>query len=131
MVVGSSEDAEVVRGSDSGAVLGSGVADGGAVGGQGSLVDVVASAGTSEETLVADNSVDVGGGTLEEVEEGAAVEAGLLEVQVELGTLTSSGGEVVEETLELEALGEGVADLNLGVEGVGGVPGLGEGQACA
>jgi hypothetical protein len=129
VVVRSSEDAKVVRGGDSSAVLGSGVADGGAVGGQSSLVNVVASAGTSEEALVADDSVDIGGGALQEVEEGAAVETGLLEVQVELGTLTSRGGEVVEETLELEALGEGVVDLNLGVEGVGGVPGLGEGQA--
>lgn len=131
VVVGGSEDAEVVRGGDGSAVLGSSVADGGAVGGQGSLVGVIASRGTSEETLVADNGIDVGDGTLEEVEEGTAVEAGLLEVQVELGTLGSGGGQEVEETLKLEALGEGVADLELGVEGVGGVPGLGEGQACA
>lgn len=131
MVVRGSEDGQVVRGSDGGAVQGGGVADGGAVGSESSLVDVVASAGTGKETLVTDNSIDVGGGALEQVEEGAAVEARLLEVQVELGTLTSSGGEEVEETLELEALGEGVVDLELGVEDVGGVPGLGEGQACA
>lgn len=130
VVVRGSKDAQVVRGGDGGAVLGHGVADGGAVAGQGSLVDIVAGRGTGEEALVADDGVDVGGGALEEVEEGAAGEAGLLEVQVELGTLGGGGGEEVEETLELEALGEGVVDLELGVEGVGRVPRLGEGQAC-
>lgn len=130
VVVRGGEDAQVVRGSDGSAVLGSSVADGGAVGSQGSLVGIVASAGTGEETLVADNGINVSNGALEEVEEGTAVEAGLLEVKVELSTLGSSSGEEVEETLELEALGEGVGDLDLGVEGVGGVPGLGEGQAC-
>lgn len=130
VVVRGSEDAQVVSGSDSSAVLGSSVTDSGAVGGDGSLVDVVASAGTGEETLVANNGIDVGGRALEEVEEGTAVETGLLEEQVELGALGSGGREEVEETLELEALGEGVVDLKLGVEDVGGVPGLGEGQAC-
>lgn len=130
VVVRGSEDAQVVSGSDSSAVLGSSVTDSSAVGGDGSLVDVVASAGTGEETLVADNGIDVGGRALEEVEEGTAVETGLLEEQVELGALGSGGREEVEETLELEALGEGVVDLKLGVEDVGGVPGLGKGQAC-
>ena len=59
------------------------------------------------------------------------MEVGLLEVQVELGTLSLRGGEEGEETLGLEALGEGILDLDLGVKGVGGVPGLGEGKACA
>lgn len=130
VVVRSGKGAQVVSGGDGSAVLRSDVADSGAVAGQGSPVDIIASAGTGEETLVADDGIDVGGGAPEEVEEGTAVEAGLLEEQVELGTLGGGGGEEVEETLELEALGEGVVDLNLGVEGVGGVPGLGQSQAC-
>jgi hypothetical protein len=130
VVVRSGEDAQVVGSSDGGAVLGGNVADSGAVAGQGSLVDIIASAGTGEETLVADNGIDVGGGALEEIEESTTVEAGLLEEQVELGALGGGGGQEVEETLKLEALGQGVADLDLGVEGVGGVPGLGQGQAC-
>lgn len=130
VVVRSSEDAEVVRGSNGSAVERGSVTDSGAVGGQRSLVGVVAGGGTGEETLVADNSIDVGDGALEEVEESTAVEAGLLEVKVELGTLGSGGGEEVEETLKLEALSKGVSDLDLGVEGVGGVPSLGKGQAC-
>ncbi|KAI6768298.1 hypothetical protein HG530_006307 [Fusarium avenaceum] len=131
VVVRGSEDAEVVGSGDSSAVLGSSITDSGAVGGQSSLVGIVTGGGTSEETLVADNGIDVGDGALEEVEESTAVETGLLEVEVELSTLGGGGGEEVEETLELEALGEGVGNLDLGVESVGGVPGLGEGQACA
>jgi hypothetical protein len=57
------------------------------------------------------------------------VETGLLEEQVELSTLAGGGRQEVEETLELEALGEGVVDLELGVEGIGRVPGLGQGEA--
>ena len=129
MVVRGSEDGEVVGGGDGSAVLGSGVADGGAVGSDSSLVHVVTGAGTGEETLVADNGIDVGGGTLEEVEEGTAVEVGLLEVKVELGTTGSGGGEEAEETLKLEAAGKVVGELELGVESVGGVPSLGKGEA--
>ncbi|KAI6749186.1 hypothetical protein HG531_008133 [Fusarium graminearum] len=130
VVVRSSEDAEVVRSGNGSAVLGSSVANSGAVSSQSSLVSIVASGSTSQETLVADNGIDVGDGALEEIEESTAVETGLLEVEVELGTLSGGGREEVEETLKLETLGEGVGDLDLGVESVGGVPGLGKGQAC-
>lgn len=129
VVVRGSEDGEVVGGGDGSAVLRSSVADGGAVGSDGSLVHVVTSAGTGEETLVADNGIDVGGGALEEVEEGTAMEVGLLEVEVELGATGSGSGEEAEETLELEAAGKVVGELELGVESVGGVPSLGEGEA--
>ncbi len=80
---------------------------------------------------MADDGVDGGGGALEEVEEGTAVEVGLLEVQVELGAASLGGREEAEDTLSLEALGQVVGHLDLGLEGVGRVPGLGEGQACA
>lgn len=129
VVVRGGKDAQVVSGGDGSAVLGSSVTDGGAVGSQGSLVDVVASRGTGKETLVADNGIDVGDGALEQIEESTAVETGLLEEQVELSTLAGGGRQEVEETLELEALGEGVVDLELGVEGIGRVPGLGQGEA--
>lgn len=129
MVVRGSENAEVVGSGDSGAVLGSSVTDSGAVGSDGSLVHVVAGAGTGEEALVANNGIDVGSRTLEEVEESTTVEVGLLEVEVELGALVTGGREEVEETLELETTGEVVGELKLGVQSVGGVPGLGEGKA--
>lgn len=130
VVVRGSEDAQVVSGSDSSAVLRGGEANSSAVAGEGSPVDIIASGGTGEEALVADDGIDVGGGALEEVEESTAVEAGLLEVEVELGALAGGGGQEVEETLELEALGEGVVNLELGVESVGGVPCLGDSEAC-
>lgn len=122
VVIAGSEDAGVVSGGDGSGVLGGAVADGGAVGGDGGLLDVVATRQTGEEALVADDGVDVGGGALEEVEEGTAVDVGLLEVQVQLGGGGAGGGQEAEETLELEALGEGVVKLKLGLESVGGVP---------
>lgn len=131
MVVAGGEDAQVVRGGDGGAVLGGEVADSGAVAGNGGLLNVVAGRGTGEETLVTDNGVDVGGGALEEVEEGSAVEGRLLEGKVELDALVLGGGQEREDALGLEALGERVGELHLGVEGVGRVPGLGQGKACA
>lgn len=130
VVVRGSEDAEVVGGGDGSGVGGGGEADGGGVAGDGGLVDVVTGRSTGEETLVADDGVNVGGGALQEVEEGTAVDVGLLEVQVELGALGLGGGEEGEDTLGLEALGKGVGELDLGVKGVGGVPGLGKGEAC-
>lgn len=85
---------------------------------------------------MADDGVDVGGRTLEEVEESAAVEVALLEGEVELGALLgggllAGGGQEGEDTLSLQALGEAVGKLDLGVKGGSGVPCLGEGQACA
>lgn len=131
VVVAGGEDAQVVGGGDGGAVLGRDVADGGAVAGDGGLLDVVAGRGTGEEALVADDGVNVGGGALEEIEEGAAVEGGLLEGEVELGAGAVGGGQELEGGLGLEALGQGVGELDLGVESVGGVPGLGQGETCA
>ena len=128
MIVGSSKDAEVIRGCDGGAVLGGNVADSGRVSGQGSPVDIVACRGTSEETLMADYGIDVGGGALEKIEEGTTVETGVLEVGIELSTLGSGGREEVEETLELQALGNGIGSFDLGIEDVGGVPRLGKGE---
>lgn len=130
VVVGGSEGAQVVGGSDGGGVAETGVAESGAVAGEGTLLDVKAGRGTSEETLMADNGIDVGNGALEQVEEGAAVEDVLLEVQVELGALGLVARQEAEDTLSLEALGDAVSQLNLGLQGVGSVPGLGDGKAC-
>lgn len=131
VVVGGGEDAQVAGRGDGGSVVGGGVPDGSRVVGDGGLLDVVASRGTGQEAVLANNGVDVGGGTLEQVEEDAAVEVGLLEVQVELGALGLGGGQEGAEQLSLQALGDGVVDLDLGVESVDGVPGLGNGHACA
>jgi hypothetical protein len=131
VVVAGREDTQVVSSGDGSGVGGGLEADGGAVAGDLSLLDVITSGSASEETLVADDGVDASGGALEEVEEGTAVEAGLLEVEVELGSTSLGGGEQTKDTLELEALGEVVGELNLGLERARGVPRLGEGQACS
>lgn len=130
VVVAGGENAQVVGGGDSGVVGRGVVTDGQGVVGDLSLLDIKSSGTTGEETLVADKGIDAGGGALEEVDESAAVEVGLLELQVGLDTLGLGGGEEGEDTLGLETLGEGVGKLNLGLESVGGVPGLGDGHAC-
>lgn len=129
MVVAGGEERQVVAGGDGGGVLGNAVADGGGVLGDGGLVDVVATLSTNEEALVAEDSVEVGGRAVQEVEEGTGVQVGLLEVEVELGALGLLSGLVLGENLSLEALGDVVVELELGVEGVGGGPCLGEGEA--
>lgn len=128
MVVASGEDAQVVASGDGSSVLGNAVADGSGVLGDGGLLDVVATLSTDKETLVAENSVEVGGRAVEEVEEGTSVQVGLLEVEVQTGTLGLLGGEVLGEDFSLETLGDVVVELELGVEGVGGSPSLGEGE---
>ena len=50
------------------------------------------------------------------------MEVGLLEVQVDLGTFCGGGWEEVAQDLGLEALGDAIVELELGVEGVDGVP---------
>lgn len=129
MVVAGGEEGEVVAGSDGSGVLGNAVADGSGVLGDSGLVDVVATLSTDEESLVAEDSVEVGGRAVQQVEEGTGVQVGLLEVKVELGTLGLLSGLVLGEDLSLEALGDVVVELELGVEGVGGGPRLGEGEA--
>jgi hypothetical protein len=65
------------------------------------------------------------------VDECAAVDVGLLEVQVELLALVAGVGGKVGEDLGLQAAGEGVVELNLCRKEVGSVPRLGDADACA
>lgn len=129
VVVAGGEDAQVVAGGDGSGVLGNAVANGRGVLGDGGLLDVVATLSTDEETLMAQDSVEVGGGAVEQVEESTGVQVGLLEVQVELGALGLLGGLVLGQDLSLQALGDVVVQLELGVEGVGSSPSLGESEA--
>lgn len=129
VVVAGGEERQVVAGSDGSGVLGNAVANGSGVLGNSGLVDVVATLGADEESLVAENSVEVGGRAVQEVEEGTSVQVGLLEVEVELGALGLLSGLVLSENLSLEALGNVVVKLELGVESVGSGPRLGEGEA--
>lgn len=78
---------------------------------------------------MAEDGVEGGGGALEEVEEGAGGEVGLLEVEVQADVVDVGGGDVGVEDLGLEALGDVVVEFELGVEGVAGGPALGDGEA--
>lgn len=131
MVVASGEQAQVVGCGDSGRVGGEAVANSSGVLGDGSLLDIVATLSTDEETLVAENSVEVGGWALEQVEESTGVEVRLLEEEVDLGTLGLRAGQILGQNLSLETLGDVVIKLKLGVEGVAGGPGLSESEAYA
>lgn len=131
LVVRSGKNAQVLHGNEGGGEGRGLVAETSAVAGDGGLGDVVASLSTGNEALVADSgvneSVDVAGSAV--VEEGAGVEVGLLEGQVELlGGL--AGGVGVEEVLELglDGLRHEAGKLNLGVEEGGGGPALGNGD---
>lgn len=129
MVVAGGEERKVVASGDGSGVLGNAVTDGSRVLGDGGLVDVVTTLGTDKEAFVAENSVEVGGRAVKEVEERTSVQVGLLEVEVELGALGLLSGLVLGKDLSLEALGNVVVELELGVQSVGGGPRLGEGEA--
>lgn len=130
VVVRSGEDAQVAGSGDGSSVFRGSVSNGSGVVGDGGLLDVISSRGTSQEAVLSNDSINTGSWALQQVEEDAAVEVGLLEVQVELCALGLGGGQEGAEELSLEALGDGVVDLDLGVKSVDGVPGLGNSHAC-
>lgn len=107
------------------------VTNGGGVAGDGSLLDILSSLCTGDETLVTDNGVNQGvdataGGA---VKEGTGVHLVLLEGKVDLlSTLVWSIW--VEEVLELDLdwLVEEVGELDLGVEKGGSGETLGDGD---
>jgi len=131
VVVASREEAQVVGSGDGSGVLGKAVANSSRVLGDGGLLDIVASLSTDEEALVAENGIEVGSGSLEEVEESTGVQVGLLEVEVQLGTLGLGAWQVLGDDFGLQTLGDVVVQLKLGLKGVGGGPCLGEGEAWA
>lgn len=128
VVVAGGEEGKVVGGGDCRGVLRQRVRDGSRVLGDGGLLHIVATLSTNQETFVAKNGIEVGRWALQQVEEGARVHVGLLEMQVQLGTLGLRGREVLRQNLSLEALGDVVVKLKLGVQGIGGVPRLGQSE---
>ena len=133
LVVGGGEDAQGVGVSDGGVVERCGVTDSGAVLGDGGLLDIVANLTTNNEALVGndcigDSANSTSGGV---VSEDTAMEVGLLEVEVDLLALVAGSRAEVGEDLGLQAAGEGVVELDLGSENVGGVPRLSDADAWA
>ena len=84
MVVRSREDTQIVGTSDRSGVKRSRVSDSGGIVCDSSLLDIVPSGATDQETVLSNDSVDVGRRAFEEIKEGSAVEVGLLEMDVEL-----------------------------------------------
>lgn len=128
VVVASSEEGEVVGGSDGSGVLRERVGNGGRVLGDSGLLDVITALGTDQETLMPENGIEVGSWALEEVEESTGVQVGLFEVEVQLGAFGVGVWEVLCEDLGFETLSNVVVQLELGVEGVVGGPCLGESE---
>ena len=122
VVVRRGEDTQIVGGRDGCGIFGHGIADGSRVSGDRSLLHIVPSFRAYEETLVSQDSVDVGGWALQEVEEGTGLEVGLLEVQVELGSFGLRTREELREKLGFQALGELIVQLDLSIKGIGGSP---------
>ena len=94
---------------------------------------IVANLATNDEAFVADDSIggSANGPGGRVVDEGAAVEVGLLEVEVDLLALVAGSRVEVGEDLSLQAAGKGVVELDLGGQEVGRVPRLGDADACA
>jgi len=97
--------------------------------GDGCFSDVVTTFRTDEEALVSQCDVEGCGGALEEVGEQAGVDVGLFVEEVEFAAVGGFGGEVGGQDLGFEALGQVVFEFELGVQAVGGGPGLSDGES--
>lgn len=125
MIVGCGEDREVVGRSHGGGVEGRSISGSKGVFGDSSLVDIVAALGADEKSFVADCCVEGGCGTLEQIGEEAGVDVGLFVIDVHASAISLLSREVVGKEFGLEAFGDVVFEFELGVERVGGGPGLG------
>ena len=125
VIVRCREDAQIVRSVNRRSVLRSQIADGCRVSSDGSLLHVVASFRAHSEPFVAQDGIDRGGGTLEEIDKGATVEVWLLEMQIRLGAVLLGGRMVRGSQLGLQSFRDGVLEFDLGVKGVGRCPTLG------
>lgn len=89
--------------------------------------DVVTNLSTGGEVLVTEGGITDEGWTLNQVEERTCGDRWVVEDQVELGTLGSTWDQR-GDNLSFETWGQSIGKLNLGVQSVGGVPALGQGQ---
>ena len=149
VVVRGREEVEVVETLEGDGVLGRAEADGGSVASDLALGDVVGRLRTEQEAVAANHGVRGESGALErrrvstrtredatkyrhleEVKEGAGVEAGLLVGGSDERALAGAVGGERGVQVELEALGKVVLGLDLGLDEVVGGPALGEDEAA-
>jgi len=131
VIVGCGEDAQVVGRGNGSRVFGQSVAYRRRIPRDSRLLHIVTGFGSDQEALMAQDRVQVCGGTIEQVEERTGVKVWLLEMQVEFRTLLLGVREELCKQLGLQALGDGVIKLDLRVERIGSRPRLGKGQACS
>lgn len=105
------------------------VANGSSVAGDGSFLDIVASFTADNKAVVANHSIDGRGRALEQIGEGANVERGLLEVEVELRSGGVGIGLEAGKTFSLETFGDVTIELDLGIKDVCGGPSQGAGRS--
>jgi len=125
VVIARGEDAQVVRRGNGCSVASLAVAGCEAVFCHGCFLDIIPTFRANQESFVAEGQVNGCDRALEEVDEGANVDVGLLVVEVELSAVGALCWHVVGDDLSLEAFGQVVFELELGIEAVGGGPCLG------
>lgn len=126
LVIRSSEDIQAVGSSDGSSVVESLVSKSSRVLGDSSLLDIITNLTTNHETLMAQNGITARNDLARrlEVEESAAMEVSLLEVEIQLLALVSDGRVEVSQKLALQSGSESVVEFDLRVEKVGGIPRL-------
>ena len=131
MVVRGGKDLHITGGSKGSGVGGGLVSNSSRRTSDGSLGDIVTSLTTNNEALISAYGIDDGGEIARgaTVEEGAGVEGGLFEMEVDfLALVPGLGGEEVLH-LGLQAFRDGVVKLDLGIEQLLGRPSLGDSDA--
>lgn len=90
----------------------------GGVLGHSSFLYIITCFSADQKPFMAQNGVDVGGGSLEEVEESTEVEVGLLIMEIDFSAVGLLGRQVVGEDFGFQAFGELVFEFDLGIERV-------------
>jgi hypothetical protein len=129
VVVARAEQTQVIRRCDRSSIAARTIPSSQAVLRDRSLAYIITSLSTDQESLVTERHVEGGGGTFEEIGEQSGVDVGLLVEQVDLAAVGGFRGEVVGQHFGFEAFGDVVFEFEFGVEGVGGGPGLSQGEA--
>ena len=98
--------------------MGKAVPNRGGVLGHSSFLDIIARLIADQKPFMAQHCVDVGGGSLEEVEESTEVEFRLLIIEIDFSAVGLFLRQVVGEDFGFQAFGELIFEFDLGIERV-------------
>lgn len=98
--------------------------------GQLAVHNIISNIPAQEEPLMGRNSIGREGRPLEQIEEGTSMESLLSVMQADFGVLIGHARQKGCAKLEFDAPGNLIVELDFGVEGVGGGPALGQGDAA-